>query len=103
MSGPRIFHLFINYSSWLDKTRYCSVCPVVCEFFNNLLGLPEVDKLKEFHMLEGDGMWGTVKNGAGLVKERTTDLISALKVLAKNMESVISNLLKIASFVVVTT
>ncbi len=64
------------------------------------LGLPDLDKLKNFKLGEVDGVMGTLKNGFGFVEGKTTELTSALKMMAKNMTSIISNLLKISSLYV---
>ncbi len=57
---------------------------------------PEMERLKDLTMPEGDGVVGTVKNGFDFVQRKTTDLGAALKSMINNMGSMISNLLKLS-------
>lgn len=57
---------------------------------------PVMEHLKDMRMPEIDGVLGTVKNGFKFVGEKTSDLKTALKEMIQNMESMISNLLKLS-------
>lgn len=57
---------------------------------------PELERLKDMSMPEVDGVFGTVKNGFDFVGEKTSDLGTTLKAMVGNMESMISNLLKLS-------
>ncbi|MBU4035252.1 MAG: hypothetical protein KKA35_02370, partial [Proteobacteria bacterium] len=57
---------------------------------------PEMERLKDMSMPEIDGVFGTVKNGFDFVGEKTSDLGTTLKAMVGNMESMVSNLLKLS-------
>jgi len=57
---------------------------------------PELERLKDTSMPEIDGVLGTVKNGFDFVGEKTADLSATIKAMVGNMESMISNLLKLS-------
>lgn len=57
---------------------------------------PEIERLKEMRMPEVDGVMGTIKNGFEFVGEKTSDLSAALKTMIRNMDSMVSNLLKLS-------
>jgi len=57
---------------------------------------PVMEHLKDMRMPEIDGVLGTVKNGFKFVDEKTSYLKTALKEMIQNMESMISNLLKLS-------
>lgn len=55
-----------------------------------------MDRLKDIHMPEIDGVMGTVKNGFSFMGDKTTDLGMALKEMIQNMGKMVSNLLKLS-------
>ena len=57
---------------------------------------PELDRLKEMTMPEAEGVVDTVQSGFKFVKEKTSDLGEALKVMINNMGSMVSNLIKLS-------
>jgi len=57
---------------------------------------PELERLKDTSLPEVDGVFGTVKNGFDFVAEKTSDLGITLKAMVGNMESMVSNLLKLS-------
>ena len=64
------------------------------------LSSPEIDKLKEIQMPKADGVVDTVKSGFDFVTSKTSELAAALRSIARNMGSMISNLLKLSSLYV---
>lgn len=58
------------------------------------------DKLQDMNMPEVDGVLGTIKNGFSFVGQKTTDLGKALKMLQKNMASLVANLLILSALYV---
>lgn len=61
---------------------------------------PEIDKLKETEMPKAEGVVDTVRNGFDFVTSKTAALGAALRSIAKNMGSMVSNLLKLSSLYV---
>jgi hypothetical protein len=57
---------------------------------------PELERLRDMTMPEIDGVLGTVKNGFDFVGEKSSDLSATLKTMIGNMESMVSNLLKLS-------
>lgn len=81
-------------SSYLND-HYFS--PEIIEAKDELaMGSPEMERLKDMSMPEVDGVMGTIKNGFGYVSEKTSDLGAALKAMHRNMDSMVSNLLKLS-------
>ncbi|MFA6816029.1 MAG: hypothetical protein WCS73_07020, partial [Lentisphaeria bacterium] len=71
--------------------------PKITEAKNGLaMNSPEIERLKDWHIPEVDGVMGSVKNGFKFVGKKTSDLWAARKMLTRNMGSMISNLLTLS-------
>jgi len=57
---------------------------------------PEKERLKDMRMPEINGVLGTVENGFKFVGEKTSDLRKSINEMIRNMESMVSNLLKLS-------
>jgi len=55
----------------------------------------DFDTLKDFSFPKTDGVFGTIKNNAVFLKEKSTEFIQALGVALGNMGNIIENLLKL--------
>ncbi len=59
------------------------------------LGFAEIDKLKEFPILEFDGILETIKKSSSFLKQKTIEFKSALVKTVSNMGHIINNLLEL--------
>ncbi|MBA3008826.1 MAG: hypothetical protein KJ826_06260 [Proteobacteria bacterium] len=93
-----VARLFLPISSIINtylQENYFS--PQIIKVQDELaMNSPEMERLKDMSMPEIDGVFGTVKNGFDFVGEKTSDLGTTLKAMVGNMESMVSNLLKLS-------
>lgn len=81
-------------SSYLNANYFA---PQITTTKNELsMASPEMERLKDMRMPGIDGVFGTVENGFRFVGEKTSDLKAALNAMIRNMESIVSNLLKLS-------
>lgn len=59
------------------------------------LGFAELDKLKDFSLPQIEGLFGTIENSTSFLKRKSIEFNNALLMTARNMGSIIENLLKL--------
>jgi hypothetical protein len=81
-------------SSYLNKSYFL---PEITKVKDDIaMSSPAMERLKDMRMPEVDGVLGTVKKGFNFVDEKTSDLGTALTTMIKNMENMVTNLLKLS-------
>lgn len=93
-----VVRLFLPISSMINRYLQKNYfLPQITTVQDELaMNSPELERLKDTSLPEVDGVFGTVKNGFDFVGEKTSDLGTTLKAMVGNMESMISNLLKLS-------